>query len=59
MFLEEIMALNAVLPEGFKVNIYDSRSGVIHGSEHNMATDTILLVRFYAGHYTSLEMLNN
>ena len=44
----EIMALNAVLPDGFTVNIYDTRSGVIHGSEHNMATDTIFLVRFSA-----------
>ena len=51
----EDMALNAVLGHGYKVNIFDSLSCVVHGREHNRAGDTILLLRFSGAHYTSLE----
>ena len=49
------MALNAVLGDGYKVNIFDSRNGVIHGEEHNQPGDIILLLRFGGEHYTALE----
>ena len=55
----EIIPLNVVIPDGFKVNIYDSASGVVHGTEHNLADDTILLVRYGGDHYTSLQKISN
>lgn len=54
----EIMALNAVLPDGFRVNIYDSVTRVTFGSEHNTDGDTVLLVRFGSAHYTALQRLD-
>ena len=50
------MALNAILPEGFRVNIYDSVTRVTYGSEHNTTGDTVLLLRFGSAHYTALEV---
>lgn len=51
----EVIPLNAVIPDGFKVNLYDSASGIVHGTEHNLADDTILLLHFGGEHYTSLQ----
>ena len=53
----ELMAFNMVLPEGYKLNIYISNDGVIWGKEHNMQTDTIILVHYSHSHYTSLQPL--
>ena len=55
----ELMALNAVLGSGYKVNIFDSNNGVVHGIEHNQPGDTILLLRFGGAHYTALERSDN
>ena len=52
------MALNAVLGHGYKVNIFDSSSNVVHGTEHNQPGDAILLLRFSDAHYTALERAN-
>ena len=52
------MALNVVLPAGFSVNIFDSHSRLIFGSEHNNDGDIVLLVHFGSGHYTALEKVN-
>ena len=53
-----MMALNAVLPAGFRVNIFDSHSHLIFGYEHNNAGDNVLLIHFGSGHYTALKKVN-
>ena len=54
----EIMALNSALPDGYKVNIYDSLTRIVYGTEHNMPGDTVLLLRFGSAHYTALEKVH-
>ena len=55
----EILPLNAVIGNGYTVNIHDRRSGIIHGAEHNREDIKIILIQYKDGHYTSLEKHNN
>lgn len=48
------MAFNSVFPNGFKLNIVEPLSGVIHGMEHNAEGDEIVLVLYVGSHYTAL-----
>ena len=51
----EVVALNAVIGNGYKVNIHDHLTGVIYGEEHNIEGDKIILIQYKDGHYTALE----
>ena len=48
------MAVNKILPDGYKLNIVESASGVIYGEEHNKQDDNIVLVFHRGFHYFAL-----
>ena len=50
----EIMAVNMILPDGYKLNIVESASGVIYGQEHNKQDDSIVFVFHRGFHYYAL-----
>ena len=47
----EVQAVNSILPEGVTLNIYQSSTGRISGTEHNAPNGTIILLYHSENHY--------